>query len=69
MTLVELRDVVRATSRVFFAHQRDPAKTAMVGFPSRTEQAFLEHWRDRVLDDRTVVVRTIVAEARSAGMS
>lgn len=63
---VVLRDVERGDLPVFFVHQLDPEATRMAGFPARDRVAFLAHWH-RILDDETVVKKTILFEGKVAG--
>ncbi len=60
-----LRDVKDEDLAIFFEHQRDAGAAEMAAFPSREREAFLTHWRTRVLQPgnvtRTVVVDGVVA--------
>ncbi len=51
---------------MFFEHQLDPEATRMAGFPARDREAFLAHWH-RILDDESVVKKTILFEGKVAG--
>lgn len=62
-----LRDVAEGDLPIFFEHQRDPEATAMAVFPAREWDAFLSHWRDKVLGDPANEVRTILVDDRAAG--
>lgn len=55
-----LRDVSDADLPTFFDHQRDPEAYRMAAFAPRERDAFMVHWRERVLGDPESVVRTIV---------
>jgi RimJ/RimL family protein N-acetyltransferase len=61
-----LREVVESDLEVFFEHQREPEANEMAVFPARDREAFDAHWR-RILDDETLIARTIVDEGRVAG--
>lgn len=61
-----LRHVVESDLDVFFAHQADPAGSAMAGVPSRDRATFDEHWR-RVLANEENVTRTIEADGQVVG--
>ena len=63
--IVVLREVDAADLPVLVEHQRDPAATAMAGFPAREWAAFTAHW-ERILDDPAVRARAIEAEGRPA---
>ena len=65
MTVV-LRPVAPGDLPVLFEHQRDPAATAMAGFPARDRAAFTAHW-ERILADPGVLARAVVADGRLAG--
>jgi RimJ/RimL family protein N-acetyltransferase len=62
-----LRNVVEGDLRTFFEHQRDPEATAMAAFPAREWDAFISHWRDKVLGDRANQTRTILVDDQVAG--
>ena len=68
-TEIILRDVTETDLPIFFEHQRDPAANFMAAFTSRDpadRDAFAAHWK-RILNDDTVVVKTIVFEGRVIG--
>jgi RimJ/RimL family protein N-acetyltransferase len=63
--LVILRNVTEEDLAIFFEHQRDAVAARMAAFPSRERDAFLNHWRTRVLrpenTTRSIVVGGVVA--------
>jgi len=61
-----LRDVAVTDLDVFYEQQLDPEATAMAVFPARDREAFDAHWR-RLLDDDSLVTRTIVDDGAVAG--
>lgn len=63
---VRLRDVIDDDLPIFFAHQIDPAATAMAAFPSRDREPFMAHW-DRSRGDGSVVIRTILFGEQGRG--
>ena len=68
-TEILLRDVTETDLPIFFEHQRDPAANFMAAFTSRDpadRDAFAAHWK-RILNDDTVVVKTIVFEGNVVG--
>src|SRR2546422_10499625 len=68
-TEIILRDVTETDLPIFFEHQRDPAANFIAAFTSRDpadRDAFAAHWK-RILNDDTVVVKTIVFEGRVIG--
>ena len=60
-----LRNVTDEDLPIFFEHQRDAVALRMAAFPSREIDAFLTHWRTKVLRPenmtRTIVVAGLVA--------
>ena len=64
---VRLRDVTEDDLPIFFEHQRDPVANRMAAFPARDRDAFMEHWKTKVLGDDTVTKRTIVFDEQVAG--
>src|SRR3989441_2459522 len=68
-TEILLRDVTGTDLPSFFEHQSDPAAKFKAAFTSRDpadRDAFAAHWK-RILNDDTVVVKTIVFEGRVIG--
>jgi RimJ/RimL family protein N-acetyltransferase len=62
-----LRDVLETDLPIFFEQQRDPEAGRMAAFPARTWDAFLTHWRTRVLVDPRGRVQTVVVDGQVAG--
>lgn len=46
---MKLRDVTETDLPIFFEHQREPDANRMAAFPSRERDAFMAHWRTKVL--------------------
>ncbi|WP_394839504.1 GNAT family N-acetyltransferase [Pendulispora rubella] len=44
-----LRDVTEDDLPTLFEHQREPEAQRMAQFPGREREAFMVHWRDRIL--------------------
>lgn len=63
---VTIRPVEPDDLPFLFEYQRDPESVRMAGVPARDEVAFASHWA-RLLDDKSTVVRAIVAEGRVVG--
>jgi RimJ/RimL family protein N-acetyltransferase len=61
-----LRNVTDEDLPIFFEHQRDAVAQRMAAFPSRQRDAFLTHWRTKVLRPENVT-RTIVVAGLVAG--
>jgi len=64
--MVFLRNVTDEDLPIFFQHQRDEVALRMAAFPSREHEAFLNHWRTKVLRPENAI-RTIVADGAVAG--
>jgi RimJ/RimL family protein N-acetyltransferase len=63
---VLLRPVEDPDVDVFYAHQADPAASALAGVPPRDREAHEAHWR-RLRADPEIVVRTVVVDGVVAG--
>ncbi|SEK38201.1 Protein N-acetyltransferase, RimJ/RimL family [Stigmatella aurantiaca] len=61
-----LRNVTDEDLPIFFEHQRDPEALRMAAFPSRERDAFMTHWRTKVLRPENVT-RTIVMGRMAVG--
>jgi RimJ/RimL family protein N-acetyltransferase len=57
-----LRDVMEEDLPIFFEHQRTPEAHRMAAFPPRERDAFMLHWRTKVLAEPTARSRTIVVD-------
>jgi RimJ/RimL family protein N-acetyltransferase len=64
---VRLRDVVEDDLPIFFEHQRDPEANRMAAFPARERDAFMAHWKNKVLGDPANAKQTILADGDVAG--
>jgi RimJ/RimL family protein N-acetyltransferase len=64
---VQLRDVTEADLSIFFQQQLDPEAAQMAAFPSRNEEAFMSHWRNKVLANNSGQVKTILFNSEVAG--
>ena len=64
---VLLPDVAEGDLPVFFEHQRDPEACRMAAFPARDREAFMAHWKVKVLGNDTVVKQTILFSDQVAG--
>jgi RimJ/RimL family protein N-acetyltransferase len=62
-----LRDVAETDLPILFEHQRDPEATRMAAFPSRDRDAFMAHWRDKVLGGSAGVKKAIVFDGQVVG--
>ncbi len=59
--VVSLRPVEDADLPIFFAHQDDPVAATMASFPTRTPEAFYEHWAI-IRANPSLTTRTILAD-------
>jgi len=64
---VELRDVTLEDVEVFYEQQLDPEARRVAVFPLREHDAFVTHWRERILADDANLAWTIVADGEVAG--
>lgn len=65
--VVLLRDVAESDLPVFYEHQLDPEAARMAAFPARDREAFMAHWKVKVLGNDTVVKQTILFHDQVAG--
>lgn len=65
--IIQLRDVIETDLPIFYKQQLDPEATQMAAFPSRSEEAFMAHWRDKVLANESGQVKTILFNGEVAG--
>jgi RimJ/RimL family protein N-acetyltransferase len=64
---VELRDVTPEDVEVFYEHQLDPEARRVAVFPLREHDAFVTHWKERILAVDANLAWTIVADGEVAG--
>ncbi|MER5533641.1 GNAT family N-acetyltransferase [Streptomyces mirabilis] len=64
---VRLRDVVEADLDLFLAYEHDPEAARRSRFTPRPRDAFMSHWKTRVLGDDTVLVQTVTVDGVPAG--
>ena len=64
---VELRPITEADLPTFYAHQADPAVSAMAGFTPREHDTFYLHWRTKVLRDPNTSKHAVTADGVLAG--
>ena len=62
-----LRDVLEDDLPIFFEHQRDADARRMAAFPGREWDAFVAHWRTKVLAEPSAKARTVELDGRVAG--
>lgn len=64
---VRLRDVELADLEEFFAQEHDPEAARRSKFPPREREAFMTHWRTKVLGDPANFVQAITVDGELAG--
>ncbi|MEU4464953.1 GNAT family N-acetyltransferase [Streptomyces sp. NPDC024017] len=64
---VRLRDVVEADLEFLLAYERDPEAVRRSRFTPRPRDAFLRHWKTKVLGDDTVFVQAVTVDGEVAG--
>src|SRR6266542_4254000 len=64
---VQLRHVIETDLPIFFEQQLDPEATQMASFPARREDVFMAHWKNKVMADDSVQVKTILFRGEVAG--
>ncbi|WP_330459557.1 GNAT family N-acetyltransferase [Streptomyces sp. NBC_00820] len=64
---VRLREVADDDLLLFLAYEHDPEALRRSGFTPRPREAFLTHWRQRVLGDPDSLVRTVTVGGETAG--
>ncbi|MFF5020031.1 GNAT family N-acetyltransferase [Streptomyces sp. NPDC001165] len=64
---VRLRDVTDDDLHVFHDYEQDPEAVRRSRFTPRPRDAFLRHWRERVLGDPDCLVRTVTVDGEVAG--
>ncbi|MEV6112044.1 GNAT family protein [Streptomyces sp. NPDC052109] len=64
---VTLRGVADDDLYVFLGQEHDPEAVRRSRFTPRPRDAFLRHWRERVLGDPDVLVRTVTVGGEVAG--
>ncbi len=64
---MKLRDVTEADLPIFFEHQREPDANRMAAFPPRERDAFMAHWRTKVLGNANNKKKAVVVGDDVAG--
>ncbi|WP_229695154.1 GNAT family N-acetyltransferase [Streptomyces lacrimifluminis] len=64
---VQLRDVVEADLEFLLAYENDPEAARRSRFTPRPRDAFMAHWKSKILGDSTVFVQTVTVDAEPAG--
>ncbi|MET7887087.1 GNAT family N-acetyltransferase [Streptomyces avermitilis] len=64
---VQLRDVTEDDLEVFLAYEHDPEAVRRSRFTPRPREAFMTHWKERVLGDDTSLVLTVTVDGDPAG--
>ncbi|WP_242625626.1 GNAT family protein [Streptomyces sp. BK022] len=64
---VRLRGVAEDDLEIFLAFEHDPEAVRRSRFTPRPRDAFLTHWRTRILPDPDSLVRTVTVDGEVAG--
>ncbi|MGX5212894.1 GNAT family N-acetyltransferase [Streptomyces violaceus] len=64
---VRLRAVAEPDLEVFLAYEHDPEAVRRSRFTPRPRDAFMRHWKAKVLGDDTVFVQTVTVDGEVAG--
>jgi RimJ/RimL family protein N-acetyltransferase len=64
---VRLRDVVEDDLEFLLAYEHDPEAVRRSRFTPRPRDAFLRHWKTKVLGDDTVFVQAVTVDGEVAG--
>jgi RimJ/RimL family protein N-acetyltransferase len=64
---ITLRNVNQDDLPIFYEQQLDMEATQMAAFPSREKEAFMTHWKTKVLANETGMVKTILFDQQVAG--
>jgi RimJ/RimL family protein N-acetyltransferase len=64
---VTLRDVLEADLPVLYEHQAEPEAVRVAVYPSRELDAFMTHWKTKVLGDASVRKKAVLLDAEVAG--
>ncbi|WP_394850205.1 GNAT family N-acetyltransferase [Pendulispora brunnea] len=62
-----LRDVTENDLPILFEHQREPEANRMAAFPAREYDAFMAHWREKVLPIPSNMKKAIVVDGVVVG--
>jgi RimJ/RimL family protein N-acetyltransferase/ketosteroid isomerase-like protein len=65
--IVLLRDVTEADLEVLFEQEHDPEAVRRSRFAPREREAFMHHWKTRILGDPTVFVQAVMVGGELAG--
>ncbi|UBU12380.1 GNAT family N-acetyltransferase [Nonomuraea gerenzanensis] len=65
--VVLLRDVTEADLEVLLEYEHDPEAVRRSRFPPREREAFMHHWKTRVLGDPTGLVQAVTVGGELAG--
>lgn len=64
---IQLRDLTEEDLPTLFEQQNDPEANRMAGFPARSKDAFMEHWKIKVFGNETGVKKAIIQNNRVTG--
>jgi RimJ/RimL family protein N-acetyltransferase len=64
---VRLRDVVEGDLEAFLAYEHEPEAVRRSRFTPRPRDAFMRHWKEKVLGDESCLVQTVLVDGEVAG--
>ena len=64
---VSIREIVTDDLMTFYAHQKEPDACQMATFPPRGLDAFMAHWKEKILGNDRVQNCTICVRDEVAG--
>lgn len=64
---VRLRDVTEADLEFLLVYEHDPEAVRRSRFTPRPRDAFMAHWKSKILGDSTVFVQTVTVDGEPAG--
>jgi RimJ/RimL family protein N-acetyltransferase len=64
---IVLREVTEDDLPILFEHQIDPVAYGRAGFTPRDRDAFMAHWRQKILDELRVEKRTVLLDGEVVG--
>ena len=67
MINLELREVTEDDLPILFEHQIDPVAYEMAGFTPRDRDAFMVHWREKILGEPRAEKRTVLFDGEVVG--
>lgn len=67
MDQIGLRELTEEDLPVLYEHQVDSVALEMAAFPSRDKNAFMKHWREKILANHKALKRAIIKDQEVVG--